>query len=197
MKKLVLTVILVSALSATACVKSLNAFYEMKDVYFDRSLVGTWASANGKETWTVVSDESETFYVIEETDEEGRKSRFEARLFKIGDQSFLDLVAVPAGDYIKADGFFDQTIPIHLLMAIKKEECSARMSYIDPSWLKVFLPKNPSAVKHVDADGVLLLTDSTKNLQAFVKKHLSTPGAFEGAETLFKQGDKQCGQNNL
>ena len=196
MKKLALTVILVSALSAIGCVKSLNAFYEMKDVYFDRSLVGSWASANGKETWAVVSDDGETFYVIEETDEEGRKSRFEARLFKIGDQSFIDLVAVPAGDYIKADGFFDQTIPIHTLMAIKKEGCSARVSYLDPSWLKLFLPKNPSAVKHADADGVLVLTDSTENLQAFAKKHLSTPGAFEKAETLYKKGETQCSQKN-
>ena len=196
MKKLFLTVILVSALSATACVKSLNAFYEMKDVYFDRSLVGAWAAANGKETWTVVPDENETFYVIEETDEEERKSRFEARIFKIGDHSFLDLVAVPAGDYINADGFFDQTIPIHSLMAIKKEGCSARMSYLDPSWLKVFLAKNPSAVKQADAHGVLVLTDSTENLQAFVKKHLSTPGAFEKTETLYKKGKTQCEEKN-
>lgn len=196
MKNSVLILVLVTALASTACIKSLQSFYEAKNLYFDKTLAGTWVAADGKETWTVVA-EDEAYYVIDQTDEEGRKSRFEARLFRIGDDSFLDLVAVPAGDYINTDRFFDHSVPIHSLIAIKKDRCSSRMYYLDPSWLKSFLAQNPKAVGHADVDGMLVLTDSTKNIQSFIKKHLRTSGAFEETETLFKQGDKQCGQNNL
>lgn len=193
MWKLVLVAILISAVASTGCVKSVNPYYETKDVYLDSSLVGVWTAADRKETWTVVSDD-ESYYVIDQMGEDGRKSRFEARLFKIGGHSFLDIVPVPAGDYINTDGYFDQAMPIHSLMAIKKERCSLRMSYFEPSWLKAYLLRSPNELRHADADGVLVLTDSAKNLQAFIKRHLNTLGAFEQTETLFKQGDTQCEQ---
>lgn len=183
---------LIGTIFSSGCVRSLQPFYENKDVYFERSLVGIWIDPDGLDTWKIVARDDSS-YVIDQTDEEGRRSRFEARLFKIGRRSFIDLVPVPAGD-LGGDTYFDNVLPGHTFLAIKTDGCTAKMRYLDPAWLRNFLAANPDVIGHATIGGEIVFTDHPKKLQLFIKRHLDKPGAFEQTETLFKQGDTQCEQ---
>lgn len=192
MRSIIVCGLLVVSLAFTSCVPSIQPFFEEKDVYFDRSLVGTWSERDGKEKWTITARD-ESSYFIDQTDEHGRSLRFEARLFKIGTDSFIDVLAVPSSK-ITGDLYLDHVLPSHTLLSVKIERCSVNLSFLDPTWIKGFLMTSPGAVAHTNRSGEIVLTDSTAAMQAFIKKHLTTPGAFEGTETLYKKGEKQCEQ---
>ena len=180
------TILILAIASCSSCVRSIQPFYEQKDVYFDSSLIGTWIDPGGAESWKI-RRLGEKEYVIDQTDEEGQTTRFEARLFRLGRRSFIDLVATSSGD--TGNG---QKLAPHTFVAVKKDRCTARMSYLDPAWLKTLLANNPKAIRHANLDGEIVLTDSTRNLQTFIRKHLASPGAFEQTETLYKKGETQC-----
>jgi hypothetical protein len=190
MKSTILIAIVIAAIASAACVRSIQPFYEHKDVYFDRSLIGTWTDAKGKESWKI-ERRGDGDYLIDETDEKGKKTRFEARLFKLDGRSFIDLAATTSGD--AGSGHL---LAVHTFLAIEKDLCTSKMSYLDPTWLKQFLAKNPNAIRHSNIEGEIVFTDSTKNLKSFIRKHLDSPGAFEETETLFKKGETQCEQKN-
>lgn len=192
MRSIIVCGVLVVSLAFTSCVPSIQPFFEEKDVYFDRSLVGTWSERDGKEKWKITARD-ESSYFIDQTDEQGRPLRFEARLFKIGTDSFIDVLPVPSSK-IAGDLYLDHVLPAHTLLTVKIERCSVNLSFLDPTWVKGFLMTSPGAVAHTNRNGEVVLTDSTAAMQAFIKKHLSTPGAFEATETLFKKGDTQCVQ---
>lgn len=191
MKTTILTLILMTAIVSAACVGSVQPFYDERNVYFDRTLVGTWIDPEGQETWKVQQHGEKKTYLIDQTDDEGRTTRFEARLFKIGERSFIDLVATRSGNSTAK-----QVFAAHTFVAIEKDRCTSRMSYLDPAWLKNYLARDLNAVRHTNLNGEIVFTDSTKNLQAFIRKHFASPGAFEQTETLYKKGETQCEQRN-
>ena len=88
--------LLLFTLALGGCVPSWNSFYTEKDIVFDPALVGTWrpveAKETSKETWEF-SKTGEKLYQLAQTDEEGRKAAFEARLFKLKDHLFLESVS--------------------------------------------------------------------------------------------------------
>ena len=163
-------------LSATGCVSSVNPLYSEKDVVFDRNLLGRWAESGDKEVWEFTPGDGNN-YVLVHTDEKGKTGRFEAHLFKLGQSSFLDIV--PASPELSEDDFYnDHLIAVHTFVHLSPQGESFRISYLDPDWLKPFLKKNPEAVRHVVANGQVIFTDSSKNIQRFLLAHLRTPGAF-------------------
>jgi hypothetical protein len=186
MKSTILVVLVVTALITAACVGSVQPFYEQKDVYFDSSLLGTWSDSDSEESWTIQRHGLKEYF-IDQTDEKGEITLYEARLFKIGDRAFIDLVLRTSGDSGTKQGS-----AVHRLVAIEKDRCTSRISYLDPAWLKTFLASSPTAIRHTSLDGEIVFTDSTKNLQAFIRKHLASSGAFEQGETLYKKGETQC-----
>ncbi|MDI1241943.1 MAG: hypothetical protein PSX80_08495 [bacterium] len=190
MKPPTLTIVLIAAFVSAACVGSVQPFYDQKDVYFDRALVGTWVDSEKKESWNIQPHGNKE-YLVNQIDEEGEITRFEARLFKIGDRSFIDLVVRTDGD-----SGTKQVFAAHTFVAIQIDQCTSRMSYLDPSWLKNLLANNPKAIRHTNLAGEIVFTDSTKNLQTFIRKHLASPGAFEQTETLYKKGETQCEQKD-
>lgn len=186
MKNTILLAVILTVIASSACVRSIQPFFGQKDIYFDGSLVGIWADSEGKETWKIAR-RGDNEYLIDQTDEDGERTQFEARLFKVGGRSFIDLVAATS-----ADAGANQMLAPHTFMAIEKDRCTSRMYYLDPAWLKNFLARNPNAVRHANIDGEIVFTDSTANLQSFIRKHLDSPGAFEETETLNKKGETQC-----
>lgn len=186
MKLPILIVLLTAEFISAACVGSVQPFYDQKDVYFDRALIGTWIDSEKKESWKI-RRHGEKEYLIDQTDDAGEITRFVARLFKIGDRSFIDLVDRAAGD-----SGAKQVLAAHTFVAVKKDRCTARIAYLDPAWLKTLLANNPRAIRHANLDGEIVFTDSTRNLQKFIRKYLASPGAFEQTETLYKKGETQC-----
>ena len=160
----------------TSCVPSLNPLYTDSDLIFDETLLGVWTDTDGAESWAFNSSDAKEYKLVY-TDEKGKKGEFKTRLLKIEGKTFLDLTPVkPAleqNDFYKAN-----FLATHTFVQITQTAPTVQISYLEPDWLKSFLDKNPSAIRHEKLSGEILLTASTKDLQRFLLTHLNTPGAF-------------------
>ena len=78
--------------------------------------------------------------------------------------------------------------PLHTFFRVDKlDEKTLQLSSVDGDWLKRRLQDNPETLKHERIKGGFLLTAPPKDLQAFLKKHDETPGAFTQAMALHRK----------
>jgi len=165
-------------LALAGCVPSWNPFYTEKDLAFESALVGSWrpveAKENSKEFWEFTKA-GDKLYQLTQTDEEGRKANFEARLFKLKEHLFLDLYLTKVeGDDLKVNAWAGiSLVPAHLLLKVDLSESGVKLAAMNPEWLKEFLKQNPGAIAHrAVSDGSIVLAAGTDELQKFVLAHL-------------------------
>jgi hypothetical protein len=183
--KVLSTLALISFLIVLAgCVPSLHPLYTDRDLVFDPALLGVWSETDSNETWTFTRG-AEREYRLVNTDKDGKKTNFSARLLKIDGEMFLDLFAVKPADLQDND----YLLPLHTFIRVIEIDPSPRFSYLDPDWLKQFLEKNPATIRHEMVDNEILLTASSPELQKFLLAQLKTEGAFrESTELKRKEG---------
>jgi hypothetical protein len=159
------------------CIPSLQPLYTEKDLIFDPSLVGAWSDS--KETWLYEKD-GEKAYRLTYTDADGKKGEFQAHLLKLGDWKFLDLYPDEAG--LKSDNRNDfynfHYVPVHTFFKISQISPVLQMSVLKGEWLEELLKADPKAIRHEEVKDRVVLTASTKELQAFVLQHARTEAAW-------------------
>ena len=175
-------------LMLAGCVSSLNPLYTDQDLIYDPTVLGVWSDKDSKETW-VFTQANEKEYKVIYTDEDGKEGEFRAHLLKIDGKTFLDLTPVkPAlsqNDFYKS-GF----LTTHTFVQITRiNEQSAQISYLEPEWVKKFLDKNPTVIRHQKVNNEILFTASTKELQKFLLAHLNTEGAFAKPTIITRKGE--------
>ena len=175
------------ALALAGCVPSWNPFYTDKDLAFDPALAGTWrpveAKAGSQETWAFKTDDN-TRYQLTQTDEQGRQATFDARLFKLKGQRFLDLylTKVEGGQLKLNDWASISLVPAHLLLKVEQIEPTLKLAAMNPDWMQKYLKKNPDAIAHrIVSDGDVVLAASTGELQQFILAHQGDQEFFGGA----------------
>ena len=174
-----------------SCIPSVNPFYTDKDVVFDARLLGEWQDKDKKdnpEVWKFEKsgDQAYLLTVTEKKDKQDKQGKFDARLFKLKQELFLDLIPGDC-DYAtnQADLVASAMFPGHLLVRVPQIEPELKLAFFDFDWLKKFLEKNPRALAHHAEgktgkdDGRLLLTAGTRDLQRFVLKHLGEGELFD------------------
>src|SRR5687767_9002144 len=76
-------IVLLACLAFAGCVPSWDPFYTEKDLTFEPALVGTWHPVESKEgsseSWAFTKA-GEKLYELSQTDEDGYKATFNARL---------------------------------------------------------------------------------------------------------------------
>lgn len=161
------------------CVPTLQPLYTEKDIIFDPQLVGVWSEENSRESWHFAAGENKS-YKLTYTDAEGAKGEFEAHLVKLGPSRFLDLFPDEAG--LKAagrNGYYNyHYLPVHSFIQVQEISPVLKMSVMETGWLEQLLDKEPGALHHERTQKHFVVTASTKDLQAFVLKHLQTEGAW-------------------
>lgn len=163
-------------LALTSCVASLHPLYTDQDLIFDSSLLGTWTDADSKETWTF-SRGGEKEYRLVYTDEDGKTGEFTARLLSAAGERFLNLT--PANPLLAQNDYFKgHFLPTHTFVKISQVSGANQFSYLEPKWLKTYLDKNPTAIRHQTVSGEIILTASPREMQNFLLRHLNTEGAF-------------------
>lgn len=173
-------------LVCSACaVPSIHPFYRIEDVRYDEQLIGTWSDSEGTESWRFTAG-PERGYKVEQHDKSGNRQVFKAFLFRIGDREFIDV----SPDMGQENEHGDHLLPTHLLMGVKMVSGRLQLSFMDPTWVKYFLRANGEEIKHTVKEGEVILTDTTDNLQAFIRRHLDTPGVFEASEALTRKGEQ-------
>ena len=169
---------LIVALAASGCVPSVHPIYTEKDIVFDEGLIGVWAEPGSDETWAFTRLEgSENAYRLLYTDEDAKAGAFVTHLVKVRNHYFLDLF--PEEPELASNDFYKQHLfPMHTFMHVVQLAPKLQLRVVEPEWLEEYLRKHPRALEHEIAGDSLLLTASTRDLQAFHIKHLKTEGAY-------------------
>ena len=175
---------------------SLHPLYTEKDVVVDKKLCGTWVDDTTKPetTWEFKCiDEPKNAYKLIFSDEVGRKGSFVARLVKLQDKLFLDIypdkLPWEPEDPNKIDWFYNSffLIPAHTFMKVDSIEPQLKLRLMLESNLEELLKENPNAVEHISVGDRLVLTASTKELQAFFLKYVDDERAFIDQLTLSRK----------
>jgi len=178
---------------------SLHPLYTEKDVVVEKKLYGTWVDdANSPETtWEFKSiDEPKNAYKLIFSDEEGMKGSFVVHLVKLQDRLFLDIfpgdLPWKPEDPNKMDWPYNSLflIPAHTFVKIDSIEPQLKLRLTLESKMEELLKENPSAVEHTFVGDRLVITGSTKELQAFILKYADDERVFTDQVTLSRKDTK-------
>ncbi len=183
--KKILFYLLTAVLCGCVPVASLHCLYTDADIVFEEKLLGTWMDDpnDPDTTWEFTRmDDPNNAYKLIFIDEEGRKGSFIACLVKLKDKLFLDLY--PSGlpwepedpNEIDYNTFF--LIPAHTFIKVESIEPQLKMRITQESEMEELLKENPDAIKHTSVEDRLVLTASTKELQAFILKYADDERLF-------------------
>jgi len=185
--KKILFYLLAVVLGGCVPVMSLHSLYTDKDVIFEEKLLGTWIQEpnSPKTTWEFTRiDEPNNAYKLVFTDEDGNKGSFVTHLVKLKDKLFLDVypseLPWEPEDPNQVDwpynGFF--MIPAHTFIKVGAIEPQLKLQLTIESKMEELLKENPNAIKHTLIEDRLILTASTKELQAFIMKYADDERLF-------------------
>lgn len=168
------------------CIPSLHPIYTEEDLIFVPELLGTWSEEGSDETWSFSSEDPRSYDLVQ-TDDEGKKGEFSAHLFRIEGTMFLDLF--PEEREEETSGFYKiHLLPVHTFILVEQIEPNLKMSFMDGEWLESYLEEHPGSLRHeIVEDGGIVLTASTKELQAFLVEHVKTEDAFGASSELTRQ----------
>src|SRR5215211_7242181 len=163
MKTVAASLFLTIAIFTSSCVPSLNPLYTEADLTADPTLVGMWIETETGETWTFSNCEKYKYSVVH-VDSDRRKSEYDARLLKLEDKLFLDLVSTKSA--ANQNEFHEGlSFATHTFVHVVSTQSTVQISYMEPRWLKDFLSENPNAIRHEKINGEIVLTSSTKETQ--------------------------------
>jgi hypothetical protein len=190
MKTRNLIAIAIAAVLLSACIPSVNPFYTNKDVVFDPRLLGEWQmkeSSDEPQLWKFEKGDDKA-YKLTVTEKDSKRGEFNAHLFKLKQEFFLDLIPGNC-DYAtnQADLVAFSMFPGHLLLRVPQLGPELKLAFCDFDWLKKHLEANPKALAHRIEQDRILLTASTRDLQRFVLRHLAAGELFQKPGELVRK----------
>ncbi len=192
--KKLLFYLLAAVLGGCVPVMSLHPLYTEKDLVFDARLIGTWVEDSNKpdNVWEFKEfNEEDKVYRLIFTDNEGSKGSFEAHLTKLGKNLFLDLYPRETPwdekDPNKVNWAYNTLflIPTHTFIKVDFVGSVLKLQLTDDDAMKELLKENPNIVKHTFVEDKPVLTASTQELQAFVRKYADGKKLFTDDSALF------------
>jgi len=197
--KKLLFYLLAGLLGGCVPVMSLHRLYTKENVVFEEKLLGIWVDDSNETTWEFkrVVDESDSIYKFKRPDEsekayelvfynneDGTKGSFFAHLVKLENRLFLDVFPnqFPSEqqDWEKMNWaynfFFFESAHTFIKIDSIKPQLKMRRTVSDD--MKKLLKEDPNVVKHEFVEDRLILTASTKELQAFVLKYADDDRVF-------------------
>ena len=179
--------LLAALLGGCVPVISLHSLYTEENVVFEEKLLGTWVDEpNSPEAiWEFKRfDDPNNAYKLIFSDKDGRKGSFVAHLVKLQNRLFLDVYPSelpwepedPNEVKWPYNTFF--LIPAHTFIKIDSIEPQLKMRLTNDDKMEKLLKEDPNAVKHMSIENRLILTASTKELQAFVLKYADDNRVF-------------------
>ncbi len=173
---------LVCLFALGGCIPSLHPLYTPADLIFDPALVGEWGEKDEPQGWTF-SKTGDKEYKAVYLDSNGKRGKFVAHLLKVEGRMFLDFF--PADPELKENDFYKiHLVPAHTFMRVRQIGPALQLAMLKPDKLKTYLEANPTAVRHETAEGGLVFTAPTKELQAFVIKSESIDGLWDDGKPL-------------
>lgn len=163
------------AVALSGCALSIQPVVPESGSIFEPRLLGTWEEVGGSDR-AVVSRTSENTFAIEYTSE-GKASRFEARLGRLGTHLVLDVwPAASDGDRPPHDDGL--LIPGHLLVAVDVGQDQLRTAIFERDSLLEALRAGQVRLAHEDIQDRLILHGTTDQLRAALAQYLERPGVL-------------------
>lgn len=187
MNKLGFTVALLALVGLAGCIPSLHSIYTDRDVGFESSLLGVWAEKpESKVRWHFSQAEGKAYRLVY-TEDTGKTGSFVVHLVNLSGTLFLDLY--PEEPNLQDSDFYKlHFLPVHTFMLVDQITPTLRIAIMEPGWLRSYVREHPDAIRHefIKGGDVVVLTASTKELQAFLVKHTKTDGAFGSLSNLHR-----------
>lgn len=182
--------LLLASLLLTGCwQKSLHPFYTDSDVYTDPALGVQWQQKDGSQNrWAFAEGRNQRYdLVISDKDNE---QKFEAHLFKLANERFMDVMSLEAGG----------SIPAHHLFKLVELGTNLQLAPLDLDWMQTWLRSHPEKLAHIRVPNPshrddrskdeLIVTADTLALQRFIRDHLSDPKMFGDIISLAPAGQE-------
>ena len=151
------------------CIPSLQPFYTDPDVVFEEKLLGDWSGENEKESWTFSKADAAKVYSVKYVDQDGKEGPFVAHLFKLDDRMYLDFF--PDDPELKQNSFYAiHLLPAHTLMRVNLDGDTLKMAVMNGDAIKKMIETDPAAIRHEKLDNTSVLSASTAELQAWIRK---------------------------
>jgi hypothetical protein len=208
--------LLAAILGGCIPVISLHPLFTEEALVFEEKLLGTWvddpncpettwefkhAVDSSEEDWDLPSEIREKAYILIFTNDKGKKGSFFAGLSTSFKRFFLNVFPNqfpcaqqdPNQDWELNSFFF---IGGHSFVIIDSIEPELKMRWITNDAMKELLEENPNAVKHELVEDRVILTASTRELQAFVLKYADDSKVFSAEVALSRRKPKEHPEPN-
>jgi len=201
--KKLLFYLLAALLGGCVPVMSLHSLYTEEDVVFEEKLLGTWVDDSNDTTWEFSrAGAKEKAYKLIYSDNEGKRGSFDAHLVKLENQLFLDIFPnqftseQQNWEEMKWAYNFFFFAPAHTFIKIDYIEPQLKMRRTVNDEMKELFKEEPNAVKHELVEDEIVLTASTKELQAFVLKYAYDIRVFPAKIVLTRKKPKELPEPN-
>lgn len=165
------------------CVPSLHELYTDDTVVFDPAIAGRWQQEDGA-VWEFVPDEKAKSYQLTIHEKDAPKSKLVAHLVNLDGAFFFDFYPAEDDEIEMGNWIKFHLIPGHLFLRVEQTEPNLVLSAMNADTIGKLLTEKPNMVKHERRDDAVLLTDTPKNLQAFVKAGLKIEKFFSDPAPL-------------
>jgi hypothetical protein len=173
---------------------SLQPFYTKADLEADPRLVGTWRDKEGDVSFTFEAGaEKEYSLVVKEREGEQETSgEFEVHLLRLGGSWFIDF-------FPKNNSGEDEFHRVHFfrghsIARVELRQDSMEMAFLNANWLSARIEEKTIDTPHEKADGSLLLTGTTEEVQELAFFYGNDEKAFADPLSLERTRVEEDGQ---
>lgn len=159
-------------------VVSLRPFYTKVDLEADPGLTGSWRDKEGDVSFTFQEGEEKeyTLVVKEREGDQETSGEFEAHLLRLGGSWFIDF-------FPKNNNGEDEFHRVHFfrghsIARVELGQDSMQMAFLSASWLRARIDEKSIDTPHEKADGSLLLTGTTEEVQELANLYANDETAF-------------------
>ena len=205
MKKIILTTAFAFLLMfLSSCLTTIHPIFTEKDLVYEPKLIGKWKTKNGikdnlavitslaQETTVVlpgnISSIKHKGYLVSNQNKSGEvESEYIAFLARIGKYLYFDYFpAEKKGNKIGDEFFKSHYVKMHMSYRVDIYNTGFELSQFDMEYVKDLIEENKIRISHeTDADGKIVITASTEELQQYIKKYGDEPEAYINEKTTF------------
>jgi hypothetical protein len=159
-------------------VLSIHPLYLESDADFDPSLVGKWRDEEGDVTFLFEQAANHEYKMtIREQEDSGQnQGAFDAHIVRLGGSWFLDIA--PSSLQAGSEFYRAHFIRAHTIARIEIGRDTLHISVMAGGWLKRRFEDKSVDAAHETADGIVILTTSTEEVQDLVDRFANDDGAF-------------------
>jgi len=191
----------------SSCLRTLHPIFTIKDIVYEPKLIGTWktgnqgtkglviitnlAADNSIELPEKISTIRQKGYLISYQDKDGNATeQYIAFLARIGKHLYFDYFPAEKKDSKTIDEFFtSHFVKMHTSYRVDiSKDGDFELSQLDESYVTKLINEKKIRISHEkDANGSIVITASTDELQQYIIKYGDEPGAYRSEKTVFQK----------